>query len=57
MATVKIYQQKYCGNFQNTSKILRRSKKNKNIHLQTAKKLIWKIPLNSTERDCDKVLF
>ena len=57
MATVKIYPQKYCDNFQNTGKILQRSKKNKNIHLQTAKKLIWKIPQNSTKRDCYEVLF
>ena len=57
MTTVKIYPQKYCDNFQNNGKILRRSKKNKNIHLQTAKKLIWKIPQNSTKRDCYEVLF
>ena len=57
MATVKIYPPKYCGNFQNTGKILQRSKKNKNIRLQTAKKLIWKIPQNSTERDRYEVLF
>ena len=57
MATVKIYPQKYCDNIQNTGKILRRSKKNKNIRLQTAKTLIWKIPQNSTERDCYEVLF
>ena len=57
MATVKIYPQKYCDNFQNTGIILQRSKKNKNIHLQTAKELIWKIPQNSTERDCYEVLF
>ena len=57
MATVKIYPQKYCDNFQNTGKILQRSKKNKNIHLQTAKMLIWKFHKIQPKETVIKSLF